>query len=282
MRIKICFRLKGNKQVLPLNYQYPMSAWIYKILAKGDAELASVMHQEGYQLENGKTFKLFTFSQLRFPAHSYRVIPKTDRMELWARKGWLSIAFQFPQPAEKFVLGLFRNQQVEIGDKISTIGMEVESVELEPNPEITNREVFIRSLSPIVIGENKPGSFHETYLSPLDDHYERLFFRNLLDKHRLISRTDATAEQLLEANKLTFTCLSQKPKQKLQVIKAHTPDEVKVRGYLFEFKLMAPDYLIKVGLNSGFGSMNAMGFGFGEINNLDRVTSAQRNEIPSQ
>lgn len=136
MRFKIKFRLEWNRQVLPLNYQYPLSSWIYKVLAKGDAALADVMHNQGYRLDNGKTFRLFTFSQLSFPAHTYKIIPKTDRMERWSRYTWLIIAFQLPQPAEKFVLCLFRNQKVEFGDRISGIHMEVEAVEVMEEPEI--------------------------------------------------------------------------------------------------------------------------------------------------
>lgn len=257
--------MSGKKQVLPLNYQYPVSAWIYKVLARGDAELARMLHEEGYQLENGKTFKLFTFSQLHFPARTFKIIPGTDRMELWSRNAWLIVAFQLPQPAEKFVLGLFRDQEVVLGDRISTVSMEVESVEMLEEPEITDTEVTIRSLSPMVLAENKPDIPHETYLSPTDPAYARLFFRNLLDKHRLFADTLETVDQLWEEGQLKFTCLTPQPKQKLQVIKAHTPEEVKVRGYLFEFVLTAPAGLIQTGLNSGFGSMNAMGFGCGEI-----------------
>lgn len=66
MRFQIKFRLEGKRQVLPLNYQYPLSSWIYKVLEKGDAALSGFLHREGYRLENGKTFKLFTFSQIIF------------------------------------------------------------------------------------------------------------------------------------------------------------------------------------------------------------------------
>jgi len=265
MRIKITFRLSGKKQVLPLNYQYPVSAWIYKVLARGDAELALMLHEEGYRLENGKTFKLFTFSQLHFPARTFNIIPGTDRMELWSRNAWIIIAFQLPKPAEKFVLGLFRDQQVELGDRVSMVNMEVETVEMLAEPDLIGQEVTIRSLSPVVLAENKPDTRHETYLSPLDPAYERLFFGNLLDKYRLFSNTPDQMEALWETGKLTFKCLTKQPRQKLQVIKAHTSEEVRVRGYLFEYALTAPAALIQTGLNSGFGSMNALGFGCGEV-----------------
>lgn len=265
MRFQIKFRLEGKKQVLPMNYQYPLSSWIYKVLEKGDADLSGFLHREGYRLENGKTFKLFTFSQLHFPHRTFKIIPKTDRMELWSRNVWLTVAFQLPQPAEKFVMGLFRDQTVTIGDRISQVTMEVESVEAVKEPGIASEAVKIRCLSPVVITENRPGEKYETYLSPLDEHYAGLFFHNLLDKHKIVSGEFAGLDPFAKDNKLKFECLTGKPKRKMQIIKAFTPEEVKVRGFLFEFTLTAPAALIRTGLNSGFGAMNAMGFGCGEV-----------------
>jgi len=267
MRFQIKFRLEGKRQVMPLNYQYPLSSWIYKVLEKGDAELAGFLHREGYKLENQKTFKLFTFSQLRFPYKTYKIIKGTDRMELWSRNAWLTIVFQLPQPAEKFIMGLFRDQAVSIGDKISQLAMEVESVEAVKEPEIINGSVRISLLSPIVITETRPEQKYETYLSPMDENYAGLFFHNLLDKHKLFSEEFAAIDPFAKDNGLVFECLTKSPKEKLQTIKAFTPDEVKVRGYQYEFTITAPPALIQTGLNSGFGAMNAMGFGCGEVIN---------------
>lgn len=264
MRFQIKFRLSGKRQVLPLNYQYPLSSWMYKVLQKGDAELADFLHREGYKLENKKTFKLFTFSQLRFPKHTYKIIPKSDRMELWSRNAWLTVAFQLPQPAEKFVMGLFRDQQVRIGDKISKIEMEVESVEAVKTVEIKTETVKIRCLSPIVVTEQKEGDKYETYLSPLDENYSQLFFHNLLGKHKLFSGEFDALDPFAGGSGLQLECLVKTPKSKKQTIKAFTPQEVDVKGYQFEFNLTAPAALIQTGLNSGFGAMNAMGFGCGE------------------
>jgi len=74
MRFQIKFRLEGKRQVLPLNYQYPLSSWIYKVLQKGDAGLSDFLHREGYRLENGKTFKLFR--NCTFPTEPIKLFPK--------------------------------------------------------------------------------------------------------------------------------------------------------------------------------------------------------------
>jgi len=36
MRLKITLELKHKPQILPLNYKYPVSSWIYKTLAFSD------------------------------------------------------------------------------------------------------------------------------------------------------------------------------------------------------------------------------------------------------
>ncbi len=74
MRIKIEFKLSGKRQVLPMNYQYPVSAWIYKVLARGDNQFSEFLHEQGFCMENQKTFKLFTFSNFMFPTDKARQI----------------------------------------------------------------------------------------------------------------------------------------------------------------------------------------------------------------
>ena len=49
--------------LLPINYQYEQSAVIYRILSKASEEYADWLHHNGFQLESGRRFKLFTFSQ---------------------------------------------------------------------------------------------------------------------------------------------------------------------------------------------------------------------------
>jgi CRISPR-associated endoribonuclease Cas6 len=70
---------------------------------------------------------------------------------------------------------------------------------------------------------------------------------------------------LFENENLKFTSRTKNPVSRLQTIKAHTNEEVKVRGYLFDFEITAPPQLIKTGYESGFGAMNALGFGCGEV-----------------
>lgn len=265
MRFEIKFRLTGKKQVLPFNYQYPLSSWIYKILDNADSNFATFLHEQGYRLENLKTFKLFTFSNLRFPARTYKAIYKSDRMELWARNAWLTVGFQLPLPAEKFIIGLFQNQKAIIGDSISQIEMDVESIQALKTEFSEADRVKIKCLSPVVMALNEEGKKHETYISPTHPQYKSVFLKNLLDKYKAVSLQSGINLKNIEEDELDFKCLTQNPKSRKQTIKAYTEAQTEVRGFLFIFEIKAPPDLIEIGLNSGFGSMNALGFGCGEV-----------------
>ncbi|WP_392437096.1 hypothetical protein ACF3N7_09215 [Cruoricaptor ignavus] len=54
--MRFLVRLQTKDRIIPINYQYPMSAAIYKIISQGDAEYAEFLHNTGY----GKGFKFFT------------------------------------------------------------------------------------------------------------------------------------------------------------------------------------------------------------------------------
>src|SRR5690554_5850875 len=129
MKFKITLTKKDSLHtVIPLNYQYAMSAAIYKILARGDKDYARFLHEKGY----GKGFKLFTFSQLNVPFKIEGA--QKDRMRLIGNEAHFQIAFHLPEAMENFVKGLFQNEQIDIADKKSKGSFKVKSVESLPNP----------------------------------------------------------------------------------------------------------------------------------------------------
>jgi CRISPR-associated endoribonuclease Cas6 len=265
MKLKLHFQLSGKRQLLPLNYQYPISSWIYKVMSAADAEFTNMLHEKGYQLENGKNFKLFCFSKLRFPNKTWRIIPKSDRMEIWARNAFLEIGFQLPEQTEKFVIGLFKNQELTLGDKISQVNMQVGQVESLAGSPITSSPTRLTTLSPLVLGLDTDEAVHEYYATPLHKDYAEVFIKNLIEKHQAAGKEKISMEDVkfkvlqLHKNK------KGEPKTELQSIKAHTTEETKVKGWYFYFELTAPAELIETGLNSGFGSMSSLGFGWCEV-----------------
>lgn len=147
MRFLIKLEKKQGEQI-PIKYSYPLSAAIYRIIAKGDAEYADFLHGQGY----GKGFKLFTFSQLNAP---FKLAG--DRLSLSGQEASFQVAFHLPQAMESFVKGLFQSERIDIADKQSKISFSVKSVESLPNPlrqfkvnELVN--IQFKPLSPIVAG----------------------------------------------------------------------------------------------------------------------------------
>lgn len=259
MRFKLHFTLNGSKQILPLNYMYPVSAWIYRVLSKADSEFTQLLHDNGYKIENGKPYKLFTFSKLSFPKKTYRLIPNSDRMEIWSRNAWLNVAFQLPEQCQTFVEGLFIEQMAYIGDKISGINLQLQSIEAI-SPQILNTDhIKLRTITPIVIGMMSENNRNENYILPTTEGYEKILTNNLFEKHSL------TGKELPDDAEIEFKITKLFTKTELQTIKAHTPQETKVRAYHYEFELTAPTDLIETGLNAGFGSMNSLGFGYCDV-----------------
>ena len=58
MRLKLTLQHRPN-QVLPINYQYLISSWVYRTLESANAEFATQLHEYGYDFR-GKQYKLFT------------------------------------------------------------------------------------------------------------------------------------------------------------------------------------------------------------------------------
>ncbi|MBA2746777.1 MAG: CRISPR-associated endoribonuclease Cas6, partial [Flavisolibacter sp.] len=135
-----------TKALIPFNYQYPLSSAIYKIIQAADREFASFLHNTGYG-EGHKSFKLFTFSDVRTPFDH-----RGDRMQLRTGEAELTICFYLPQAAETFIKGLFMNQHLEIADRASKTVFQIIGVESLPSGKEGKERVVLQPLSPIVVG----------------------------------------------------------------------------------------------------------------------------------
>lgn len=56
MRFNLCLSLLDrNRNVLPVNYQYELSAWIYKVINHSDPAFADWLHNKGYSNDNNNS-----------------------------------------------------------------------------------------------------------------------------------------------------------------------------------------------------------------------------------
>ncbi|NOZ46156.1 MAG: CRISPR-associated endoribonuclease Cas6, partial [Chlorobi bacterium] len=194
MRFKIELELlrQNSDNLLPLNYQYELSSWIYKVLNYGNPEFAKWLHSQGYG-NNAKHFKLFTFSNLLI--EKYKI--HADRLKILSPKVTLYISFYPLEAITPFVTGLFNNQTVSIGDKISKVSFMVRSIEKNAEPVFTNGMSF-RCLSPIIVSYKSTDKKYADYMYPKGENFIELFRNNLIQKFNVFYKEE------IETNKIDF------------------------------------------------------------------------------
>ena len=248
-------RLEVNKQafgnVLPINYQYEQSAVIYRILSRASEEYAAWLHENGFQLENGKRFKLFTYSRLKIEKR--QILEKEERIRIFSGSVEWQISFLPERSTEKFIQGLFANQVFEIGDKKSVVQFRVQKVEVLPPPDFS-KEMGFSTMSPICLKQSRDDKSIE-YISPSHENARTAMLTGLLSRYQAFYGKPYDGELFFD-----FKLLSA-PKSVLVKIKADTEEETKVKAYMCRFSVKAPKALMQILYESGLGEECSQGFG---------------------
>jgi len=259
MRFKIILhRISGNQ--IPINYQYPLSSVIYRILAKGDAEYARFLHEEGY----GKGYKFFTFSDLKL---KFKLM-NGNRMQLLDDKVEFFVHFHMPEASGNFIAGLFKAENITIADKKSKVDFKVQSVIAEENPwkninaENEIIQTTFRPISAVLMGvKNEKNNYN--YLKPDDLLYIKSLLHNWRGKIR-DSYNESTAENAVLNAEVEYYKNPYRPR--LVHIKQGTDGETQIKGYLnFKLKLTAEKRFIELIYNTGIGLENSQGMGCVEV-----------------
>ena len=254
MRLKLTIAQEKPNQLIPINYQYPISSFIYHTIAKSDNDYAKWLHQKGFASGN-KKFKLFTFSMLNIPEREV----EEDRIRIKSTTVELIISMLSSKTLENFIIGMFEKQRFKIYDKKSEAEFNIHMIETIPEPTFKNTVRF-KTISPIVLSKREiyKGKESEGYLKPDDKDYFNYFKKNLEEKY--LSYCIATEQQVHEYNIEEFKIISDW-KARLITIKADTVEETKVKGYLFNFEVGGDRDFIRFGYETGFGKLNSLGFG---------------------
>ncbi|WKN44380.1 CRISPR-associated endoribonuclease Cas6 [Tunicatimonas pelagia] len=178
MRFNLVLRVIGNHRVLPINYQYPLHSWVYRVIQQADAEFSRFLHDKGYTV-GSRRFKLFTFSQLK--GEPYRIFAKEERIGFYGPELQLGVSFWLPEAAEHFIRGLFMGQQFRLGDRISQVDLEVVRIEALPRPQFTETMRY-RILTPVVVSIRLPEHKHPQYQIPNNNGYTEQLLKNLQHK----------------------------------------------------------------------------------------------------
>ena len=251
MRFRLTLQLQPEAmgREMPINYQFPLQAAIYKTLAASDAAFSSWLHENGYK-QNGKRFKLFTFSNLLVPCainrEHERLIPKRD-IATWY------VSFLPDRGTKEFVQGLFKDQTIQIADRVSGVQYLVRELQIMPELEYAPLMEF-DTLSPVCVSaRNERGKMD--YLSPTDPRYEKALLTGLLARYNIIHGQPFTGESYCHLE------LTSEPRSSLVKIKSDTPQETRVRGYRYRFRIDLPPELMQIAYESGLGEKGSMGFG---------------------
>jgi CRISPR-associated endoribonuclease Cas6 len=283
MKFKITLKVLDTESIIPLSYQYEVSGWMNRMFNKMDSSLSHFLTDKGFQALPGRRFKLYTFSSLFIS----RFEISEDRMRILCEEVSLVLSVFLPESAEALILELFKAQPVSITDYITRANFEVKDIHRMPEEDIAET-VFLRTTSPLMISrtsfKNKRPQIN--YLNPKDADFDILFFQQLTQKF-MAARVHDLINPLPNDSNLQLKLLSspQEIKTRTIKIKANTPEEGTMRGFLFDFELTAPIPLIKFGMYSGFGQENSLGFGSTMIIKDTKYAitkKKEQNPIPDQ
>ncbi|MCA0364995.1 MAG: CRISPR-associated endoribonuclease Cas6 [Bacteroidetes bacterium] len=259
MRFRLTLNNPTSATLIDWNHQYPLMSWLYKKLDDADPEYARFLHQEGYQsTENAKKFKFMTFSPFHFNSgkNEYK-IDKEIGMIIYARNFYLDLSFYMPKAAESFILGVFRDQLLNIFNDRFRAEFPIIQISTLPEPEF-RPEMIYKAVGPMNISLKREGKQDE-YIRPDHPEFGKLLAINLSDKY--FNATGHRVEP--EAIKYELLTEATKIKSRKVAIKEYSRQETQIKGfYDFEFKLTTPIEVQKCGYYSGFGRYNVEGMGF--------------------
>ena len=256
MRVKLTLSQQESKTSIPINYNYYITSLIYNVLSRSSQDYSNFLHDEGYQHEGSKNFKLFTYSQLEFPdinVEGDTIISTSDEVNL-------CLSSPVDEFVEHLANGLLQQGEVRIADS----QFRTETVEIMELPDFTGKEeVKFLCLSPIVSStmKEKDGSLNTYYYRHDDPGLEDNIKANLEKKYQLVHGEEVNTGDRFE---LEFD-QSYIERKDGRVTKLVSFKGTKIKGIFAPFKLKAPPGLIEIGYEAGFGGKGSMGFGMAEV-----------------
>lgn len=255
MRIKLFIEQQKPEQIIPINYQYAISSFIYKTIAYGNSDYSKWLHDVGF-IKNNKQFKFFNFSPLYIPKYEIH----SDRIKILSNKIELIFSTITIQSVETFVIGLFQKQKFFIKDNTSDAFFAVKYAEQIPEPVFSEYNKF-RCLSPMVVSikTEHNGKPSEKYLSPEDDKFKETLIKNIEEKYLAYCLNFGYR---VSAKSIESIDINSKAKSQLITVKQDRPDQTRVKGFKFDFTIKGNNDMIKLCYETGFGKLCSVGFGF--------------------
>lgn len=270
-----------------MNYQYYISAWIYKVLKEADKDYATFLHNQGYGKKESHLYKLFCFDRLNF-----------GKPKLWKEKKlfqifndniFLKVSFDIDQAAVNFIQGLFLNQEFYLGDKFNGIDFSVIGVNVLADPDFSDiaKKVLDKNdslienikdskktlksgdsvvcvdykvVTPWVVSYKEKTDHYAKYLRPENTMFIPCAINHLTEKYNTLH------EKQIYASDINIE-VSQDYKRSGFLIKPGSKNETRVVGILCDFTLTAPIKVHKMIWSAGLCEKSSLGFGWVEVKN---------------
>ncbi len=255
MRLKIKLNRTTKQRMLPMDYQYYISAWIYKVLKQADADYAEFLHNQGHGTNPKRLYKLFCFERLNFGKP--KLWKEQKLFEIAAHNIELKVSFDVEDTATHFIKGLFMNQEFYLGNRFNGIDFKVVGVEALAMPTFNETEHY-RTISPWVVSIKETEKKYATYLKPDDADFIPQAIKHLVDKFNYTQN-----KQTINCNDIDLQITSEY-KRSGYLSKPGTKNESRIVGNLFEFKLTATTAVHQMIWNAGICEKSSSGFGWVE------------------
>lgn len=267
MRLRLLLKQMKPDQLIPINYQHAIHSFIYHTISRSDSIYSEWLHDTGLMSGN-KKFKYFTFSKLDIRDSLVKNLNGRMYLNIISRDIGITVSMLSDKTSEHFIIGMFENQKVKIFDRNTESEFLIKTVEMVPEP-VFRSEMTFRTISPIVLSRKTiyRGKESQEYISPADKEYEGYFIKNLTEKHStLYQQKSVNNDESNFGNEAEIKTFEQKGeyKSKLITIKEGSPEENKIRGYFYTFRITGDPEIIKTGYKAGFGKLCSLGFGCAE------------------
>jgi CRISPR-associated endoribonuclease Cas6 len=257
MRLKLNLSCPPNS-TLAYEHHHALRAVIYKILQRADPIFSEWLHEQGYELQGNKKFKLFSFGLLT--GKPYRHDKANNRLVFPTGLVEWTVSFCVDTQVEKFVEGLFKSQILEVVAAGTKVVFQVQGVEIIEKPIFTETMRF-RAQTGICLTEKTENDRYAQFRSPNDPHFKELFFKNLHNKVQTALKTKSDPPQYLDLKILS------EPKKWSAIVPSDEPNgkDTRTIGYRFDFEITAPAEWLRIAYDAGIGVNCSGGFGFLEI-----------------
>lgn len=252
MTIELNLEPETYNYQIPLNYQYPLSAAIYKLIATSSQEFANWLHEIGYKSGKGKPYKMFTFSKLNTNQINKDYLAKN------ILKSDGNLRFYFASPVNdkiilNFIQGAMQNGKIKIGAvDLPQTEFTIKSINMLPIITYENTHIY-RTISPICVSNFNKGKVE--YIFPNNEQIEAKLVNNLKEKYKILYEKDFNQNLQVEIiDKSQF-------KQKNIIIKENTESQGRIKAFETHIRINTTAEMHKIAQECGIGERNSMGFG---------------------